>query len=164
MKKNKGRKGLAFILVILLAMGAGAYYVYLPRAYAADEGKEPILEDGQEYAYAKITSILGNEMAYSIVDAQTADSGNIQENGARKGGAPDEGSGGERQDASGSVMMNYTETCRTGQMQIPVGTEVETKLGTVTTFSRLSNGDVIKMLLQEDDDGNKALVKIWIVG
>ena len=51
----------------------------------------------------------------------------------------------------------------TGQIQIPVGTEVETKLGTVTTFSRLSNGDIIKMLLQKDDTGSNELMKIWIV-
>lgn len=60
-------------------------------------------------------------------------------------------------------MMTYTETDETGQMQIPVGTEVETKLGTITTFSRLSNGDIIKMLLQKDDTGTNALIKIWIM-
>ncbi len=59
--------------------------------------------------------------------------------------------------------MTYTETDQTGQMQIPVGTEVETKLGAITTFSRLSNGDIVKMLLQTDDAGNKALMKLWIV-
>ena len=57
----------------------------------------------------------------------------------------------------------FTETDEVGQIQIPVGTEVETKLGTVTTFSRLSNGDMIKMLLQKDRAGNKALMKIWIM-
>lgn len=62
-----------------------------------------------------------------------------------------------------TVIMIYTETDETGQMQIPVGTEVETKLGTITTFSRLSNGDIIRMLLQKDDTGNKVLMKIRIM-
>lgn len=142
MEKNKSRKHMLFILLFLFAaLGAGACCLYLTRAYAADEVKgadleemEPALEDGQEHVYAKITSISGNEMAYSLVDAS---------------------SGGKTE---------YTETGKTGQMQIPVGTEVETKLGAVTTFSRLSNGNVIRMLLQEDGSGNKALVKIWIIG
>ena len=55
------------------------------------------------------------------------------------------------------------QTDKTGQMQIPVGTQVETKLGTVTTFSRLAGGDRIKMLLQKDDSGSDVLLKIWIV-
>ncbi len=142
MEKKKSKKHMLFILLFLFAaLGAGACYLYLTRTYAADEGKraaleesEPALKDGQEYAYAKITSISGNEMAYSLVDASS-------------GGKTD-----------------YTETGETGQMQIPVGTEVETKLGAVTTFSRLSNGNVIRMLLQEDGNGNKALIKIWIIG
>lgn len=62
-----------------------------------------------------------------------------------------------------AAVMTYSETDVTGQIQIPVGTEVETKLGTVTTFSRLSNGDIIKMLLQKDDTGSNELMKIWIV-
>ncbi|MDE6984597.1 MAG: hypothetical protein K2O99_08715, partial [Lachnospiraceae bacterium] len=62
-----------------------------------------------------------------------------------------------------AAIVTYRETDRTGVMLIPVGTEVETKLGTVTTFSRLSNGDIIKMLLQKDDTGEKALIKLWIV-
>ena len=36
------------------------------------------------------------------------------------------------------------------EYQIPVGTQVETKLGAVTTFSRLATGDVVEILLEED--------------
>lgn len=46
--------------------------------------------------------------------------------------------------------------------QIPVGTDVVTKLGTITTFSRLANGDVIDVLLWIDDDGNEIIQKVWI--
>ena len=69
----------------------------------------------------------------------------------------------EADDIQKDIIMTYIETDATGQMQIPVGTEVETKLGTITTFSRLSSGDIIKMLLQRDNNGNKTLMKIWIV-
>lgn len=65
--------------------------------------------------------------------------------------------------AQDTAITTYTETDEAGQMQVPVGTEVETKLGTVTTFSRLSNGDIIKMLLQKDDTGDKELIRIWIM-
>lgn len=69
----------------------------------------------------------------------------------------------DKTDYTQAAVMTYSETDVTGQIQIPVGTEVETKLGTVTTFSRLSNGDIIKMLLQKDDTGSNELMKIWIV-
>lgn len=57
----------------------------------------------------------------------------------------------------------YTLTDETGTMMIPVGTKVITSLGKQTTFSRLSNGDVIKMIVEKDSDGNKVIVGIWIV-
>lgn len=49
-----------------------------------------------------------------------------------------------------------------GEVQIiPVGTQVETKLGAVTTFSRLNAKDEIQMLV-EDVDGEEVILKIWI--
>lgn len=44
---------------------------------------------------------------------------------------------------------------------IPVGTQVVTKLGSVTTFSRLTSGDRIACLTQETD-GETVILKIWI--
>lgn len=240
MERGMSRKGLIIVIFILfMAAGAGVCCLYLLRAHAADENKEPILEEGQEYAYAKITSISGNEIEYTILDAQKVEFNNMQGKGRGSkgaaaqdgetpptretsnhtgsmpsgsempdmrsmpsdsempemggmpsgGGMPDMGnmpSGGKTlsgdrteenkksdaqkypnqggsDSAQNAVMMTYTETDETSQMQIPVGTEVETKLGTITTFSRLSNGDIIKMLLQKDDTGTNALLKIWIM-
>lgn len=252
MERGKSRKGLIIVVFILfMAAGAGVCCLCLLRAHAADENKEPILEEGQEYTYAKITSISGNEIEYTILDAQKVEFSNMQGKGrgskgaaaqdgetpptretsnhtgsmpsgsempemgsmptgggmpemgsmSTGGGMPEMGgmpSGGgmpdmanmptgggtssgdraERNEKPGAqkypnqdsedntqnaVVMTYTETDETGQMQIPVGTEVETKLGTITTFSRLSNGDIIKMLLQKDDAGTNALLKIWIM-
>lgn len=57
----------------------------------------------------------------------------------------------------------YTLTDETGSVMIPVGTDVITSLGKTTTFSRLSNGDIIKMILEKDSDGEKVVVGVWIV-
>jgi hypothetical protein len=46
---------------------------------------------------------------------------------------------------------------------IPVGTEVTTKLGTVTTFSWLEAGDIIKMIVEEMEDGTEEIIEIEIV-
>ena len=198
-------KWIVVILILFMVAGAGVYCWYLPQAHAADENNEPALEEGQEYAYAKITSILGNEMTYVELEAQAVDFNDLRE----KDGANENASGAKRDmagqreervsdgdmqnipaagampansaaaragrsgvqktsaqdktDYTQAAVMTYSETDVTGQMQIPVGTEVETKLGTITTFSRLSNGDIIKMLLQKDDTGSNELMKIWIV-
>ena len=57
----------------------------------------------------------------------------------------------------------YTLTDETGSTMIPVGTDVITSLGKTTTFSRLSNGDIIKMILEKDSSGEKVVVGVWIV-
>lgn len=44
---------------------------------------------------------------------------------------------------------------------ISVGTKVETRLGTETTFSRLRSKDQVKLLLEEAGEG-KEIVKVWI--
>lgn len=204
-------KWIVVILILFMAAGAGVYCWYLPQTHAADENNEPALEEGQEYAYAKITSILGNEMTYVELEAQAVDFNDLRE----KDGANENASGAKRDmagqreervsdgektsdgdmqnmpaagampansaaaragrsgvqknsaqdktDYTQAAVMTYSETDVTGQIQIPVGIEVETKLGTITTFSRLSNGDIIKILLQKDDTGSSELMKIWIV-
>ena len=44
---------------------------------------------------------------------------------------------------------------------IPVGTQVVTKLGSVTTFSRLAAGDTICCLMQKSGE-EEVILKIWI--
>lgn len=44
--------------------------------------------------------------------------------------------------------------------QIPVGTKVTTRLGTVTTFSRLSKGNSVAVLLEK---GTDVVKEVWIV-
>lgn len=57
----------------------------------------------------------------------------------------------------------YTLTDETGSTTIPVGTDVITSLGKTTMFSRLSNGDIIKMIMEKDSSGEKVVVGVWIV-
>ena len=57
----------------------------------------------------------------------------------------------------------YTLTDETGSTTIPVGTDVITSLGKTTTFSRLSDGDIIKMIMEKDSSGEKVVVGVWIV-
>ena len=57
----------------------------------------------------------------------------------------------------------YTLTDETGSTTIPVGTDVITSLGKTTTFSRLSNGDIIKMIMEKDSSVEKVVVGVWIV-
>ena len=57
----------------------------------------------------------------------------------------------------------YTLTDETGSTTIPVGTDVITSLGKTTTFSRLSNGDIIKMIMEKDSSGDMVVVGVWIV-
>lgn len=46
---------------------------------------------------------------------------------------------------------------------IPVGTDVTTKLGTVTTFSRLAAGDYVALVMEKD--GNEdVIVAVYIIG
>jgi len=191
----KKRKIMISVLLVffITAAGVGYYFIHSQKASAAVSNQELVLEEGQELLYAKITSISGNEMEYTVLEAQTVDleeMGNGRErNGLNQNpdGQSDNGkmpSGGKRssdgkmpsEDKNGKALVEkpsadsqnrtattYTETEKTGQIQIPVGTDVETKLGTITTFSRLSNGDTIRMLMQKTDNGSDELVKIWIV-
>ncbi len=57
----------------------------------------------------------------------------------------------------------YTLTDETGSTTIPVGTDVITSLGKTATFSRLSNGDIIKMIMEKDSSVEKVVVGVWIV-
>lgn len=71
-----------------------------------------------------------------------------------QGGAPGNMSG------TGTSVISYTETGETASYEIPVGTTVVTKLGTETTFSSLSAGDVIAVVVEKNTG---VIDRIWIV-
>lgn len=63
---------------------------------------------------------------------------------------------------TGSILENGQQTQEQRTWLIPVGTDVETKLGTITTFARLAAGDQIKMLMETTGNGMDEIIKIWI--
>lgn len=62
------------------------------------------------------------------------------------------------------LVTTYTLTGEKKDMRIPVGTTVTTSLGTATTFSRLAAGDMVKLVVQKEEDSKEVIVGIWIVG
>ncbi len=57
----------------------------------------------------------------------------------------------------------YRLTGETITCQIPVGTDVTTRLGAVTTFSRLAAGDNVALVMEEED-GEQVIMAIYIIG
>lgn len=67
---------------------------------------------------------------------------------------------------SGAFTYNnivYRLTEETAQAMIPVGTPVTTRLGTVTTFSRLAAGDYVALVMEENGSG-RVIAAVYIVG
>lgn len=137
-KKKKGRKYF-WLICILLAAFALCFLYQKQRAQEAEvdpNAREAVvLEEGQSWLTLRIETIIGNE----IRAVETRD-----EMGRSK----------EAEAHAGS--QEEAKTYR-----IPVGTAVVTKLGSVTTFSRLAAGDKICCLME--DSGKEAVIlKIWI--
>lgn len=64
------------------------------------------------------------------------------------------------QGASGGMSDMTGETVTT---MIPVGVTVHTTSDTTTTFSRLASGDLLKILVETDTDGNEVIEEIWML-
>lgn len=64
---------------------------------------------------------------------------------------------------TGNIVTEGKGQGETKTWMIPVGTDVVTKLGTTTTFARLSSSDTIQMLMQKNETGDDSILKIWIV-
>lgn len=137
MKKRKSKKGCIILLIILLSGAAAVcYYDKSQReAQAAQAGQSAIeAGEGQSVLYAQIDTIVGNEISIQLL---------------------------EFSDAEGRISYEMRDEQR--EYCIPVGTQVETRLGSITTFTRLAAGDKIAMLLAPKDE-TQEIVKIWIVG
>ncbi len=78
------------------------------------------------------------------------------------GGKPSEESGGKPSEESGE--KGYKDMAGDAvSVQIPVGVTVHTASGTETTFSRIASGDVLKILLETDADGDETITEIWMI-
>ena len=70
--------------------------------------------------------------------------------GGMQGGPQGTGSSSEEQ---------YTDTGETKTYEIPVGTDVITKMGMTTTFSRISAENTLALVVKKDTDN---IVRIYI--
>ena len=64
------------------------------------------------------------------------------------------------QGAPGGMSDMTGETVTT---MIPVGVTVHTTSDTTTTFSRFASGDLLKILVETDSDGNEIIEEIWML-
>lgn len=133
MKKKKGRKRCIMLLIVLLAGAAAACY------YGENQKKAEAAQTGQSTVEAGD----GQTIIYAQIDSITGNEITIQ-----------------------LLEIPYSKNSETSGEQrdylIPVGTQVETRLGSITTFSRLTAGDNIAILLEPKED-REEIVKIWIV-
>lgn len=183
-KKKKGKKRIIIGAVCFCLLTAAGGVLFWQRQEADASESEIVIVAGEkeEVIYARIDSIVGNDLELSLAEQTAADSGEKEsgpDGAARKeeSGMPE--AGGQSPDFGQDSMaagnrpagfpegmggaMNataYTLTGETKSLEVPVGTEVITKLGVVTTFSRLSSGNIIAVLLEEGTDN---ILKIWIV-
>lgn len=105
----------------------------------------------------------GKESGDSSGERPEMPSGDFQPGEMPSGGSPS----GEKSSGDGSdskkperSAKQFVETGETAEFEIPVGTEVITKLGTTVTFSSLSTGDTIAIAVES---GKNIIDKIWVV-
>lgn len=129
----------------------------------AQAGAETLVKDTQEAAENKTGGAAGASSEKTAGDMpEKMPQGMMEDmpdgfpgngNGSMSGGVK-----GSRNNA-GSASA-YTETGEARSFEIPVGTQVITKLGVETTFSRLAAGNLIALLLEKETDN---ILKIWVV-
>lgn len=68
------------------------------------------------------------------------------------------------QDADGGMPEDRMKmSAETATMLIPVGTTVHTADDTKTTFQRLADGDLLKLLVETGEDGEEVITEIWML-
>ena len=99
-----------------------------------------------------------------------APSGDMSSDGEAPSAPSDMASGGEAVDMDSTEMPSDSGEKDTSNMtgsvvstQIPVGVVVHTAADTETTFSRIATGDILKLLIETDDDGNEVILEIWMI-
>jgi hypothetical protein len=93
--------------------------------------------------------------------------GDMSSDGEAPSAPSDMASGGEAVDMDSTEMPSDSGEKDTSNMkgsvvstQIPVGVVVHTAADTET---RIATGDVLKLLLETDDDGNEVILEIWMI-
>ena len=138
-KKKQNKIGwFLFLFLLICAAGIATFFWYKQKVTAEKESssstqEEVTLEEGQEFLYGEIETIIGNEITIA----------SATQNEKKR--------------------YEVVDDAKTTEYTIPVGTDVVTKLGTTTTFSRLASGDIIKMLMEKTEDGTEEIMQIWII-
>lgn len=183
-KKKKNRKKLRIVGIVLVAVVAvGVWYIGWGRNLGNKEADavQIVISSGQEIIYADLTSVKGNEITYLVAHQmeETEDSSREKRSGERPqmpdmgdrggfGGGRNRGMGQNGFTASEKETFTYNNvtyevTEESVTTFIPVGCDVTTKLGTVTTFSRLAAGDKVALVMEEVK-GEQIIVAVYIIG
>ncbi|MDD2969262.1 MAG: hypothetical protein PHT21_06820 [Lachnospiraceae bacterium] len=175
-RRKKRKKKLliaAVVITILVITGLFYWYKQIKENESEVESSENIeVGTNQELVLGQITVINGNEMTFVLVEeAENSETASEQTGRGSSQSVSGEIPSGEMPSGempsdpltSTEESVTYTVLDEERTMVIPVGTDVVTKLGTVTTFSRLASGDVLKILTEKSGDED-VILKIWIVG
>lgn len=168
----------AFLIALLFALITGTLFGFYPAYKASKLVPVEALGDHQKYVYAYVSSIEGNEVTYMEVDESVAKAAEERAKEKEKAEAEDD-AGSDSTEQSGQMQMppdmDSTEmpqgapggmsdmTGKTVTTMIPVGVTVHTTSDTTTTFSRLASGDLLKILVETDSDGNEIIEEIWML-
>lgn len=102
------------------------------------------LKDNQNYVYAYVTNIVGNELTYMELEESVVEPD--MNNSAKEEG--------------GRQIPQNSENITT---YVPVDTVVHTNADTETTFQRLASGDRLKLLVEAAANGEEVIVEIWML-
>lgn len=181
-KIRRKRRNILFAILGVLVIGCVGWYRIWGKTILSDDVRTTVeirATANQSVMFVKVDSIGGNEISYTVLQELAAGTENTEpqdksygENGTKRpgksgfsGGMPE---GASEQSTLGSLALQYNGvgyrlTDETAIVLLPVGTEVITKLGTATTFSRISAGDCLA-LVTEKIDGEETIMAVYIVG
>ncbi len=165
-KKKALRRKLFILLFIFFAAASGIgifFYQRQQKEAAANATVEITAEEGQQILYAKITRIQGNEITFvetnpNISEPPGESSSEIPAENSPETPAENSPKAPGKNSPEAPAESSSETPSKSRTMQIPVGTEVITMLGAVTTFSRLDADDIVAIVLEGDD-----IIRIYII-
>ena len=161
------KKIIGSIIAAILVVGVVAAFIWFKNIPVENETTVVKAGNGEKLVYATIDQIAGNDIEVTLLSDSEAEriqamskaaeqmTGNNRNEG--NGGMPDMSGGGF---PGGEMPPGRPEESQTASYRIPVGTEVITTLGAITTFSHLEEGDTIAILMEESSE---AILKIWMI-
>lgn len=168
-KKVIGKKKITAAVIGLLGVSIGAAAGGL--VWNRNSDTEEALKENQSYVYAYVSKIQGNELTYMELDETVAEAYIARTEEADKADADTQAAGGEGVPGElpegnlpeGEMPEREAPGTESVTTLIPVGTTVHTNTDTETTFQRLAAGDMLKLLVELDADGEEVIVEIWML-